>query len=138
MNVLISNSIIMMSCGFFLGIVSSMVLYGLIKGVHDNLTNAKVGSVYNFYYHQPLNGTSERFMAKVIGVNKLSKDSISLLNKKSRYRKNDNQFFRTEHLVTAQTPDGRIRNFYAERTTNVRRPILGKLMFKTGLTNLLF
>jgi hypothetical protein len=40
--------------------------------------------------------------------------------------------------VTAQTPDGKIRNFYAERTRNVRRPLLGGVAFKTGLASLLF
>ena len=127
-------------------IVSTVVLCGLVgfvlfhiyRGVHDSLTNARIGSVYNFEYEQPVTGDPERFMAKVLSVHRLSSDSIQRLNAKSRYRKHDNNFVRTHHLVTAQTPDGKIRNFYAERTRNVRRPLLGGTLFKSGLAAMMF
>jgi len=41
--------------------------------------------------------------------------------------------FRKKFLV-----DGKIRNFYAERTRNVRRPLLGKFVFGSGMASWLF
>lgn len=121
----------------FVGLVS-FVLFHIYRGLHDSLTNARVGSVYNFEYQQPVTGDPERYMAKVLSVHRLSNDSIQRLNRTSRYRRHDDQFIRTTHLVTAQTPDGRIRNFYAERTRNVRRPLLGGTLFKSGLAAMMF
>ena len=125
----------------FAGVVGLLVAfagYHMFRGVRDSLTNARIGGVYNFHYEQPLQGEPERYMAKVMSVHRLSEDSIRRLNRTSRYRRNDDSFQRTTHLVTAQTPDGKIRNFYAERTRNVRRPLLGGLAFKTGLASLFF
>lgn len=116
----------------------AFAFYNIYHGVHDSLSNAKVGSVYNFFYEQPLHGEPERYMAKVLDVHVLSNESIQRLNARSNYRRHDSNFHRTNHLVTAQTPDGKIRNFYAERTTNVRRPLFGSVVFKTGLASLLF
>jgi hypothetical protein len=121
----------------FAGVVA-FAMFHLYSGLRDNLTNAKVGNVYNFLYEQPLAGDPERYMAKVLSVHMLSDESISRLNARSRYRRYDTNFQRTNHLITAQTPDGKIRNFYAERTKNVRRPLLGGVAFKTGLASLLF
>ena len=120
------------------GLLVAFAIYHMFRGVHDSLTNARIGSVYNFHYEQPLQGEPERYMARVMSVHRLSEDSIRRLNRTSRYRKNDPEFQRTTHLVTAQTPDGKIRNFYAERTRNVRRPLLGGVAFKTGLASLFF
>lgn len=127
-------------------IVSTVVLCGLVgfvlfhiyRGLHDSLTNARIGGVYNFEYEQPLQGEPERYLAKVLSVHRLSNDSIQRLNRTSRYRRHDGKFVRTSHLVTAQTPDGKIRNFYAERTKNVRRPLLGGTLFKSGLAAMMF
>ena len=120
------------------GLLVAFAAYHMFRGVRDSLTNARIGSVYNFHYEQPLQGEPERYMARVMSVHRLSEDSIRRLNRTSRYRKNDPEFQRTTHLVTAQTPDGKIRNFYAERTRNVRRPLLGGVAFKTGLASLFF
>lgn len=123
------------------GVVGLVVGFGgfhIYSGIRDSLTNAKIGGVYNFEYIQPVTGTPERFMAKVLEVHRFSDDYLARLNSKSRYRKDDPMFQRSKHLVTAQTPDGKIRNFYAERTRNVRRPLLGGVAFKTGLASLLF
>jgi len=131
----------MVGLGVVAGMVLASVAFGLFHiygGLRDSLTNANVGSVYNFLYEQPLHGEPERYMARVLEVHRLSQDSINRLNARSNYRKYDTNFQRTTHLVTAQTPDGKIRNFYAERTRNVRRPLLGGVAFKTGLANLLF
>jgi hypothetical protein len=113
-------------------------LYHIYRGVNDSLSNAQIGKVYNFEYEQPLTGDPERFLARVLSVHRLSNDSIARLNAKSRYRRYDGNFVRTTHLVTAQTPDGKIRNFYAERTRNVRRPLLGGVAFKSGIAAMMF
>ena len=120
------------------GLLIGFAMFHVYRGVRDSLTTARIGSVYNFEYIQPVTGEPERFMAKVLEVHRFSDDYISRLNSVSRYRRNDPEFQRSRHLVTAQTPDGKIRNFYAERTRNVRRPLLGGVMFKTGLASLLF
>ena len=119
------------------GLVAFAVFH-IYRGLQDSLTNAKVGNIYNFEYVQPVTGTPERFMAKVLEVHRFTDDYIARLNATSRYRRYDKDFQRSRHLVTAQTPDGKIRNFYAERTRNVRRPLLGGVAFKTGLASLLF
>ena len=113
------------------GVVGLLAIYSVYGGVHDSLRNAKVGSVYNFMYEQPVSGDRERYLAKVIGVTMLSEDSIRNLNRRSNYRRFDPIFVRTPHLVTCQTPDGKIRNFYAERTSQCRRPLLAKALFGT-------
>ena len=128
--------------GFFgfaaVSAVLAFALFHLYSGIHGSLNDAAVGEVYHFEYLQPVTGSYERFMAKVVAVQEFSNDYIARLNATSRYRRYDNNFQRTNHLVTAQTPDGKIRNFYAERTRNVRRPLLGGVAFKTGLASLLF
>jgi len=128
--------------GFFgfavLSGILAFCLFHLYCGLRASLSCASVGDIYNFEYLQPVTGTYERFMAKVIDVHQFTDDYLARLNSKSRYRKHDNNFKRTKHLVTAQMPDGTIRNFYAERTRNVRRPLLGGVAFKTGLASLLF
>jgi hypothetical protein len=125
----------------FVGItaaIAAFITFHIYRGLNDSLVNARVGTVYNFEYVQPVTGEPERFMAKVVDVCEMSEGYIAILNRRSRYRRNDPNFQRTKHLVTARTPDGKIRNFYAERTRNVRRPLLGGVMFKTGLASLLF
>jgi len=125
----------------FACVVAAMVGFGVFhiyRGLHDSLTNARIGGVYNFEYVQPVTGTPERYMARVLEVHRFSENYLARLNATSNYRRYDPNFQRTEHLITAQTPDGKIRNFYAERTRNVRRPLLGEVAFKTGLASLLF
>lgn len=119
------------------GLVALLALYGVYGGVHATMSTARVGEVYNFLYEQPLHGDPERFMAKVVDVYTLDDNSIRRLNARSNYRRHDPEFHRTRHLVTAQTPDGKIRNFYAERCSNVRRPMLAPALFKTGLAQFL-
>lgn len=132
---------VMLFSAVFAVVFASIVAFAafhLYSGVRASMTNAKVGDIFNFEYVQPVTGDRERFMAKVIDVHSFTQDYIARLNSVSRYRKNDPAFQRSQHLVTAQTPDGKIRNFYAERTENVRRPLLGGVAFKTGLASLLF
>jgi hypothetical protein len=134
------NDIFMMvaaGAGFVAGLLA-FAAFHIYSGMKDSLTNARVGGIYNFEYVQPVTGTPERFMAKVLEVHRFSDDYIARLNATSRYRRNDPDFERSRHLVTAQTPDGRIRNFYAERTRNVRRPLLGKFVFGTSMASWLF
>lgn len=125
----------------FAGVVACLAGFAwfhVYRGLPDNLTNAKVGQVYNFRYLQPVTDVPERFMARVVNVQTLTDDCIRRLNRRSNYRRYDPEFQRSKHLVTAQTFDGKIRNFYAERTADVRRPLLGGVVFKSGLASLLF
>lgn len=125
-------------CAGVVALLVGFVAFHIYRGVNDSLTTARIGTVYNFEYLQPVTGEPERYMARVLEVHRFSEDWIARLNRSSRYRKHDPAFQRSKHLVTAQTPDGKIRNFYAERTRNVRRPLLGGVVFKSGLAAMLF
>ena len=116
--------------------VLAFALYHVYHGVHGSLSTAKVGDVYNFQYLQPHKGEPERYMVKVVDVCTLSQDQIRRLNATSNYRRYDNNFKRTNHLITGMSPDGTVRNFYAERVVNCRRPLLGSTLFKAGLAHL--
>lgn len=115
----------------------AFALYSIYGGVHASLRNAKRGEVFNFTYQQPAAGDPERFLAKVLDVHTLDDATIRRLNARSRYRRDDPQFQRTSHLVTCAMPNGSVRNFYAERTTNCRKPLLAGAFFKAGLAHLL-
>jgi len=110
--------------------------YHIYLGVHSNLSSASVGEVYNFEYLQPDKGEPERFLVKVVDVHTLSDHQISKLYARSNYRKNDSVFQRTRHLITGESADCTIRNFYAERAVNCRRPLLGGALFKVGVAHL--
>ncbi len=116
--------------------VVGFVFYSVYGGSKASLANAQEGQVFNFVYEQPLHGTHERFLAKVIGKQTLTVDQIARLNRKSRYRINDPEFVRTTNLVTCRTADGKVRNFYAERVTKCRKPLLAGALFKSGFANL--
>jgi|APGre2960657404_1045060.scaffolds.fasta_scaffold216566_1 hypothetical protein len=111
-------------------------LYHVYSGTHGSLSTAKVGDVFNFEYLQPAKGDPERFLVKVLGVTMLDDNQIRRLNAKSNYRRNDSNFQRTRHLITGRSADGTVRNFYAERVVNCRRPLLGGTIFKAGLAHL--
>ena len=122
-----------------LAVVLAFVGFHIYNGIHGSLNTAKVGEVYNFDYEQPLHGEHKRVLAKVIEpVYTLDDAAIRRLNRRSGYRRNDPIFQRTHHLVTCQTVDGQIRQFYAERAKNVRRSLFGGVLLKTGLASLLF
>jgi len=119
-------------------VVASFLFYAVYGGSRTSLANAVEGQVFNFTYEQPLHGTHERFLAKVIGKQTLTADQIRKLNSRSRYRANDPNFIRTNHLVTCRTFDGKVRNFYAERVTNCRKPLLAGTLFTSKVASLLF
>lgn len=102
--------------------------YAVYGGFRANLSNAKVGQVFNFEYLQPLEGEPERYLAKVLDIATLDSNTIERLNRRSNYRRNDSNFQRTNHLVTCKTVDGNVRQFYAERVVNCRRPLLAGLL----------
>jgi hypothetical protein len=102
-----------------------------------NLKDAKIGSVYNFDYLQPQGGERKRHLAKVMEVRKLTENEIDRLNTND-YRKNDPEFVRSETLLTCKMPGGEVRSFYAERTENCTRPLLGSILFKAGLAWLFY
>ena len=111
-----------------IGLLAAFLSYAVYGGVHGSLNSAKVGEVYNFTYEQPLHGEPERYLARVLDVYTLDDNSIRRLNARSRYRANDPQFQRTRHLVTCKTMDGQVRNFYAERCANVRKPLFANIL----------
>ena len=124
-------SLIAVGIGAFLTI--GFLAYNALRGVHGSLSSAKVGEVYNFEYEQPYHGDPERILARVIEpVYTLDENSIRRLNARSAYRRNDPSFKRTKHLVTCEMADGSIRNFYAERTKNVRRLPIGHPLFRAA------
>ena len=102
--------------------------YICFGGRKASLIDAEVGQVFNFEYLQPLHGDSERHLAKVIEKTVLSDRAIEALNRRSGYRKNDKDFKRTRNLVTCETANGEVRNFYAERVVNCRKPLLASLV----------
>lgn len=125
---------VMFGIAVLLGGLAFMVylVISSLRGVTGSLATARVGEVFNFEYEQPLHGQPERVLAKVVEpVYTLDDNSIRRLNARSNYRRNDPKFKRTKHLVVCEMPTGEIRQFYAERTKNVRRlPITGNL-FRT-------
>lgn len=113
-------------------------LFAFFRGVHGSLSTAKPGEVYSFEYEQPLHGEPKRFLAKVVEpVYTLDDNTIRKLNTRSYYRANDPQFKRTRHLVTCEMPNGEVRQFYAERTKNVRRTVFFGNVFRKGVAALL-
>ena len=126
--------------GLFALVAAGLVAFGaysIYGGVHASMKTAKRGDIFNFTYQQPLAGDPERFLAKVLDVHTLDEAAIRRLNARSRYRRDDPQFQRTSHLVTCAMPNGSVRNFYAERTMNCRKPLLAGAFFKAGLAHLL-
>lgn len=105
----------------FVVLIACVFLLVVTGSVHDSLSNARVGSLYNFFYLQPLGGTNSRYFVKVLNVRKLNKEEIASLNSCSLYRRWDDIFCRTGTLVTCEMEDGSIRNFYGERATNCKR-----------------
>ena len=104
-------------------------IYSVYGGFQANLCEAKPGQVFNFEYMQPLNGDSKRVLARVLDKPyKFSDMELQRMNRRSTYRRDDKDFKRTNHLVTCETHDGEIRQFYCERVKNCRRPIFGSLV----------
>lgn len=129
------NDLIVVAGGCFaLACVVLFVFYYILNGVHGSLVNSNVGEIYNFEYEQPLTGEYKRFLAKVVSpVVMMTDNDVKRLNAKSRYRRYDPNFVRGKCLVTCQMVDGTIRNFYAERTRNVRKlPVKNKLLYKVA------
>jgi hypothetical protein len=130
--------IVMVGAGVVAVIAFLALAYNVIRGVHGSLVNAKVGEVYNFEYEQPLHGEPERILARVIEpVYTMNEQQIQRLNARSNYRTNDPNFKRTKHLVTCEMVDGTIRNFYAERTKNVRRCVFNNPLFLNAVAAML-
>lgn len=118
-------------------VVSVFIWFNLYYGIHGDLKDAKEGEVYHFRYLQPATGDYERHMVKVLKNVTLTDEQIQRLNARSKYRRFDNTFRRTNHLVTGQSANGQIRNFYAERVDCCRKTGVGKLAFNMGIANLL-
>lgn len=118
-------------CGVAL-VLFAVSLYCVYRGKQDELSSAEIGEVYNFYYLQPLSGSYERYLAKVLSVRDM-KDDIMRLNLCSDYRLYDKNFHRSNTLVTCELSNGDIRNFYAERVKDCYRSVFGRLLYTTGV-----
>ena len=120
---------VMLMASVIAGIAVALVLFGVYSvygGRQASLCDAKVGEVYNFEYMQPLHGDPKRVLAKVVEKpHKFSNNAIEKMNRSSTYRRNDPEFKRTHHIVTCETHDGAIRQFYCERVKNCRKPLFG-------------
>lgn len=129
------NDLFVMMCCLMIacGLIIAAILYATYGGVHGSLAHSDIGTVYNFRYLQPLTGTYERYLAKVINVRRFTKFEIDCLNFHSDYRVGDKEFQRTNTLVTCQLPNGDIRNFYAERVQDCYKSIFGRLLYTTGI-----
>ena len=126
-------TIALVAVGVLLVAMIGFVSLALRTYIHASLSHANVGDVFDFDYEQPLHGETKRVLAQVIEpVATLDEYAIRSLNSRSRYRRYDPLFQRTNHLVTCKMPNGDIRQFYAERATNVRRSIFGKNLFKVA------
>ena len=101
-------------------------VYAVYGGFQANLCEAKPGQVFNFEYMQPLNGDPKRVLARVLEKPYRFTDAeLRHMDRRSSYRKNDKVFQRTNHIVTCETHDGEIRQFYCERVKNCRKPLFG-------------
>jgi hypothetical protein len=119
-----------------MSLMTAFLFYHIYWGVHDSLTSANIGTVYNFRYQQPLTGDYERYLAKVVNIRKLNQYEISRLNWSSDYRVGDKEFRRTPTLVTCVMGNGDFRQFYAERSDMCRRPVIAGMLFKAGIAHL--
>ncbi len=128
------NDLFVMMCCLMIacGLIIAAILYATYGGVHGSLAHSDIGTVYNFRYLQPLTGTYERYLVKVIAKRDM-KDYIHRLNVMSDYRIFDKNFKRTNTLVTCMLPNGDIRNFYAERVEDCYKSIFGRLLYTTGM-----
>jgi hypothetical protein len=124
---LLALSCVALLCFFF---------FNVYRGVHDSLANAVIGTVYNFRYFQPVTGDYERYLAKVVGIRKLSQTEISRLNWHSDYRAYDKEFKRSPTLVTCEMSNGDYRQFYAERSDMCKRTLTGNLLYSMGVAHL--
>ena len=117
-----------------IGVVAAITMFAIALnsvygGFKASLCEAKPGQVFNFEYMQPLNGDSKRVLAKVLEPVEYRSDAkLEGMNRSSNYRKNDPVFKRTNHIVTCETADGEIRQFYCERVKNCRKPLLGAMV----------
>lgn len=102
-----------------------------VGGKDDNLANARIGDIFSFTYEQPVKGDG-RFVGKVVSVRDMTWDELDHLDYHSQYRRYDPAFMRTTTLVTCQSNDGKIRNFYAERTKNCKRSVTGGVLYRLG------
>ena len=123
---------LMISVGIVVVSATALVMFGIYAvygGSSASLCEAKPGQVYNFEYLQPLNGDSKRVLARVLDKPyKFSDSELRQMNRRSTYRRDDKDFKRTNHLVTCQTHDGEIRQFYCERVKNCRKPLFGGIV----------
>ena len=132
------NDLVMFAACFAIvvSLLAAFAFYHIYRGVHANLANAVIGAVYNFRYFQPLSGTYERYLAKVVDVRKLDSFELGRLNFTSDYRAYDKNFKRTPTLITCEMSNGDYRQFYAERSDMCRRPLVAGLLFKAGVAHL--
>lgn len=111
---------------FLACVIGGLVMAGIAVIAIYNLreydfNRARVGETYNLTYLQPVTGDKRRYRVKVMEVRPMTEEDILRLDRTSNYRRYDPNFERSGNLVTGMTRDGKIRNFYARRTSRVRR-----------------
>lgn len=132
------NDLVLLSCLFvgLLVLFAFLSFYNIYRGVHDSLANARIGTVYNFRYFQPLKGEYERYLARVVDIRRLTQRELARLNWNSNYRVFDKNFKRSPTLVTCEMSNGDYRQFYAERSDMCKRSAIGGLLFRSGFAHL--
>jgi len=126
----------MMNVDVALAVCFGLTVFGLcvatffLMNMRANFTNAKPNSVYNFDYIQPLSGTRERFLAKVVSNESWTNDEIENLNVRSRYRKYDSMFARKGRLVNCVMPNGEYRRFWSDRVENCKLVPVGGILYR--------
>ena len=125
------EDLMILVCGL-VAIAMTLVMFGVYAvygGSPASLCEAKPGQVYNFEYLQPLHGDNKRVLARVLEKPYRFTDAeLRHMDRRSSYRKNDKVFQRTNHIVTCETHDGEIRQFYCERVKNCRKPLFGSIV----------
>lgn len=80
----------------------------------------KRGQVIKFFYVQPRQGEPFRY-GRIIGWREITEDKLSKLNMCSNYRWGDDRFFRSRRLVTVESVNGSIQQYYDESIQQAKR-----------------
>lgn len=80
----------------------------------------KRNQVVKFVYLQPRQGRAFRY-GRIVGWRELSEDKLQKLNRYSGYRCTDSGFYRSKTLLTVESVDGSIQQYYDESIQQAKR-----------------